>query len=169
VKFQSALGNHRYVVPSLPVEQHNAAGFSRAATRMNEVGAALQRHQGSLYYHNHDFEFKDLAGKTGFDILAAETDPALVRFEVDTYWVEKSGRIAGEFVSRHASRIGMIHAKEFRRRDQSDQPAGEGDIDFPLIVSLAQSNDWPLIVEFEGDGAMQASRKSAAYLRSLLE
>jgi sugar phosphate isomerase/epimerase len=63
----------------------------------------------------------------------------------------------------------MIHAKEFRRRDQSDQPAGEGDIDFPLIVSLAQSNDWPLIVEFEGDGAMQASRKSAAYLRSLLK
>ena len=169
VKFQSALGNHRYVVPSLPVEQHTAAGFAQAAARMNEVGTALQRHQASLYYHNHFFEFKDFEGKTGFDILLAETDPALVSFEVDTYWVEKSGRAAGKFVERHALRIGMIHAKEFRRRDQSDQPAGEGDIDFPAIVSLSRENGWPLIVEYEGESAIEASRKSAAYLRSLFK
>ena len=45
-----------------------------------------------LAYHNHDFEFnkfeKDI---TGFDILLGETDKALLKFELDIYWVTKAG------------------------------------------------------------------------------
>ena len=168
VEFQAALGNHRYVVPYLPPEFHTLQGFAEIGRRLNDIAERLKKHGASLYYHNHDFEFKPLGTSRGFDLLVKNTDPALVHFEVDTYWIERTGLNAADFVARHAGRIGMIHAKEFRRRDKTDRPAGEGDIDFPSIIALAKSKGWPVIAEFEGEGALEASRKSAIFLRSLL-
>ena len=166
VKFQKALGNHRYILGY--VANHTVAGFSEAAAILNKAGKDLQSEGGEVYYHNHDFEFKPVGGTTGYDILLKETDPKLVRFEVDTYWVEKGGHDAGEFVAKHADRIGIIHAKEIRRSDGSDQAVGEGDIDFISIIQLAKTKDWPLIVEFEGEDAVAAARKSASYLNKLI-
>jgi sugar phosphate isomerase/epimerase len=169
VEFQQALGNHRYILPYVPESNQSADGFRRVAATLNKAAQELRAYDGEVFYHNHDFEFKDLGGGlNGYDILLQETDPKLIRFEVDTYWVERAGRDAAQFVAAHADRIGIIHAKELRRSDQSDQAAGKGDIDFPSIISLAKQNNWPVIVEFEGEGAVASSRESAAYLKSLL-
>jgi sugar phosphate isomerase/epimerase len=167
VEFQKALGNHRYIIGYVP--EHTAEGFAKAAAMMNKAAEQLRSEGGEVFYHNHDFEFKPISGTTtGYDILLKETDPKLVRFEVDTYWVEKGGHDAAEFVTKHADRIGIIHAKELRRSDKSDQAIGEGDIDFAPIVALAKTRDWPLIVEFEGEEAVTACRKSAASLSRLI-
>jgi len=66
-----------------------------------------------LAYHNHDFEFKDWGdGKTGFSIFQKETDPALVNFEVDIYWITKS-RIGIRLNSSKANsaRLKMWHVR----------------------------------------------------------
>jgi sugar phosphate isomerase/epimerase len=166
VKFQKALGNHRYILGY--VADHTVKGFSEAAALLNKGAQSLRDEGGEVFYHNHDFEFKPVGGTTGYDILLKETDPKLVRFEVDTYWVEQAGRDAAEFVAKHADRIGIIHAKEIRRSDKSDQAVGDGDIDFPAIIKLAQAKDWPLIVEYEGEEAVEVCRKSATYLSKLI-
>ena len=101
------------------------------------------------------------------DILLDETDPVLVSFEVDTFWLEYAGRNAAEFIWANAPRISLLHVKDLRRRDRKDVPAGQGDVDFPALLPMCSANGWPLIVEYEGRNALESVRQSAAYLRRL--
>lgn len=169
VAFQKALGNARLIVPSLPRTLQTTVGYQGGARRLNDLAAKLKDEGMTLSYHNHDFEFANLEGGTcGMSILIENTDPALVTFEVDTYWVERGGEDAAEFIGRHASRIGMIHAKELRKRDLTDVPAGQGDVDFKTIIPMARKNRWPIVVEYEGGNALEVVSESAGYLRTLL-
>jgi sugar phosphate isomerase/epimerase len=166
-KFQRAIGNTRLVVPWLPKELQTMEGFSEVAKRLNALGVRAKSEGFTLLYHNHAFEFPPLAnGRCGMDILLAETDPQLLSFEVDTYWVERGGRDSREFIQQHAARIGTIHAKEFSR-DGRDVPAGQGDVDWNTIIPLARRHGWPIIVEYEADNAVAAVAASARYLRGL--
>ncbi len=115
LNFHRALGCSRLAVPSLPTEMQTAAGYRDAARRLDAVGRKFADEGFTLGYHNHDFEFAPLdgsGGQCGMDILLAETDPALVGFEFDAYWLEYAGRNALEFIRRHEDRVFAIHAKD---------------------------------------------------------
>jgi len=160
--------NRRIIVPALPDRLRTLTGYREAAKCLNELGRRAQAEGFELLYHNHAFEFGKLAdGSCGIDILLRETDPQLVRLEVDTYWVERGGRDSRAFIEQHAARIGTIHAKELRKRDNGDVPAGQGDIDWQFIIPLARKNGWPVIVEYEGHNAVAAVAESARYLSTL--
>ena len=70
-----------------------AAGASRPAMSLdkakrtaeiaNRIGAAAKRAGLQYVYHNHDAEFADQGGVIGYDLLLRETDPDLVKFEID--------------------------------------------------------------------------------------
>jgi len=165
--FHRTIGNRRLVVPSLPNSLRTAEGFSEAARRLTMLGTRVKSEGFTLFYHNHAYEFAPVAGdRCGMDILLAETDPQFLSLEVDTYWVERGGRISHEFIQQNAARIGMIHAKEFRH-DGRDVPAGQGDVHWRIIVPLARSHDWPVIVEYEAEDPLVAVAASARYLREL--
>ena len=166
-QFQRAVGNQRLVVPSLPKNLQMAEGFSEAAGRLNALGDRAISEGFALLYHNHAYEFMPLTdGRCGMDILLAETNPQLLSLEVDTYWVERGGRSSREFIQQNLSRIGLLHAKEFGR-DGRDVPAGQGDVDWKVIVPLLRSRGCPIIVEYEADNAMEAVAASARYLGEL--
>ena len=169
--FCRALGISRLMVPALNKEFHTVAGYRDAARRLNAVGRTLQQEGFSLGYHNHAFEFDALepAGSPcGMDILLAETDAALVGFEFDTFWLEWAGRDAVEFIRRHESRVCLIHAKDLRKHDRQDVPAGQGDVDFHTLLPLCNANEWPVVLEYENDDAIEGVRQGAAFLRPLL-
>jgi len=172
LEFQKAIGNDTVVVPALPPELRSmAAGFREAAARFMKLALLLHQAGFRLLYHNHAFEFAELADTDsgcGMDILLAETDPDLVAFEFDTYWLHRGGLDAAVFLHRHANRVAMVHAKEYRALDESDTVAGEGNVDFRTIVSLAKNNDWPIVVEYEGDNAPETVKASGEYFRNLI-
>ncbi len=168
--FHRAVGNRRLVVPSVPEHLQSADGYREAARRLNRLGLRAADEGFLLAYHNHAFEFTPLIGvaDVGMDLLLRETDPGAVRFEVDTYWVERGGRDAVAFLQQHAARVGLVHAKDLRRDDGADVPLGEGVVDFAAVVPLARAGGWPVVVECEGEDAPAVLRQGAAHLRSLL-
>ncbi|SES20147.1 sugar phosphate isomerase/epimerase family protein [Sphingobium sp. YR768] len=85
--------------------------WHRSAEFLNLKGQQFTDAGIKLYYHNHDFEFADYDGKSGWNILWDETDNELVQFEIDLGWVIMGGRDPIEELRRGAGRIGMIHAK----------------------------------------------------------
>jgi len=106
INFQRAIGNERLVVTALPRNLQTPEGYSEAAGRLNSLGDRAKSAGFALLYHNHAYEFLPFAdGRCGMDILLAETDPQLVSFEVDTYWVERAGATVANSSSktRHAS------------------------------------------------------------------
>ncbi len=167
VAFQHAIGCPRLVVPSLPKNLQTVEGFSEAARRLTALGNRAKSEGLALFYHNHAYELSPMAdGRCGMDILLAETDPARLGLEVDTYWVERGGINSRDFIQQHAARIGMLHAKEFCG-DGRDVPVGQGDVDWKVIIPLARGRGWPVIAEYEADNALVAVEASARYLRTL--
>lgn len=168
VTFYRALGCHRLVVPGIARSLMNPAGYREAARRLNALGAELKDNGFSLGFHNHAWELEPWAtGGCGMDTLLAETDPALVGFEFDTHWLEFGGQPAVEFIRRQAKRTFAIHARDLRRRDRQEVPAGQGDVDFSSLLPLCASYEWPVILEYEAGNALEAVRCGAAHLREL--
>lgn len=169
-EFHRAIGCSRLIVPALPETLRGSVdNYGEAARRLDELARQARDEGFAFLYHNHAFEFEPVeGGGCGMDILIQRTDESLVKLQLDTYWIERGGRDAAQYIDDHAGRTGMIHAKELRKSDGADVPAGEGDVDFPPILAMAKKYEWPVVVEFEGEGALESVQKSADYLRKLL-
>jgi sugar phosphate isomerase/epimerase len=168
MEYYRKVGNPRVIVPWLEEKWRTPEGFLEIARQLNQWAPKVREAGLTLHYHNHDFEFQKFSdGSCGYDLLLKNTDPALVSFEVDTYWIQKSGQGAFEFLQKNADRVSVIHAKEMRGSDKTDTAAGQGVINFKEIVPLAVKNGWPIVVEYEGENAVEVVRQSAQYLSQL--
>ncbi len=116
----------------------------------------------ALYYHNHAFEFEPLGGTTGMEILLAETDPELVGFECDVYWVQYGGQDPAAFIQAHAGRFPLIHLKDMvgEGDGRTFAEVGEGKIDFAAIFAAAEAQGaaWYIV---EQDTCQRPSLESA--------
>lgn len=145
-----ALGNRYVVVPYLGEDRRQGAeGYKQTAETLNRLGETLQSHGLTLAYHNHAFEFEPLEnGQIGEDILLENTDPMLVKAEVDTYWVLVGGQDPVAFVRKHAGRVPLMHLKDRDKTDGSFAEVGTGDLPLDALVAAAPEvgTEW-LIVE----------------------
>jgi sugar phosphate isomerase/epimerase len=93
-------------------DSKSAEGYRTSCWLFNNIGARL-RDEGLVFnYHNHAWEFDNLGGTTGMEIIVAETDPELVKFNIDVFWVKFGGRDPAEFIREHAGRAGYYHFKD---------------------------------------------------------
>jgi sugar phosphate isomerase/epimerase len=121
-----------------------------------------------LCYHNHDFEFRQFDGRYGLDILLGATDPELVKAEVDTYWVQKTGVDPAAYLRQYAGRCPLVHLKDMTA-DESRTFAeiGEGSMDWSAIFTAAEAGGaaWYIV---EQDTCRRAPLESVAIsLRNL--
>jgi sugar phosphate isomerase/epimerase len=131
----AAVVGHQYLVlASLPLTQRvSLNGYRRAATLLNRAGEQARRRGLEVAYHNHDFEFKDRGGIVPYDVLLAETDPALVWFEVDFYWMAKAGRDPLRYFAAHGGRFRLCHLKDIDERGKITE-VGRGRLDFQALL-----------------------------------
>jgi sugar phosphate isomerase/epimerase len=124
----------------------------RVCKQLNEANRLVQE-QGVIFgYHNHDFEFTPVGGRTAFEIMIAELDPSII-LEVDTYWVQFAGHDPGELVRRLGPRSPLLHIKDGSAdRSKREEPMvalGEGAVDIEAIIRAAGQNGQYLIVELD--------------------
>ena len=145
-----SLGNHNIVVPYLSDDRRqDSAGYKKVAAALNVFGETLRSHGLTLAYHNHAFEFDTLDnGQNGMEILLDETDPGLVKAEIDTYWVLVGGKDPVEFVKKYSGRVILMHIKDRNPEDGSFAEVGTGNLPLDDLVEVAPSvgASW-LIVE----------------------
>jgi len=102
-------------------------GFKKTAAKMNEVGKKAKAAGLQYAYHNHNFEFEKMPdGSPGYDILLKETDPELVKFEVDCGWMKVAGYDPVAYMKNYPGRIRMLHIKDFRPQDPTTDLMGPG-------------------------------------------
>jgi len=91
-----------------------ADDFKGMAATANQIGEAAKKKGLQFAYHNHNVEFKKFeGGQTGYDILLKETDPGLVRLEVDAGWVAAGGGDPAALIATNGDRVKLIHFKDF--------------------------------------------------------
>lgn len=192
------LGAEAVILPMLPIPpgfrphagQDFQASFTQAVTEagkdywrgtaayLNRCGDGLRKQGTGFGYHNHNVEFTSVDGETGFDILARETDPSLVSFEVDIGWVAAAGLDPLRFLERHAGRLRWMHVKDMKastrpnfgfRMDPTE--VGSGALPWKQLLPAAyRAGVRHFFVEQEPPFVMDrldAAAKSAAYLQQL--
>jgi sugar phosphate isomerase/epimerase len=88
--------------------------FKRMAAQANAIGDSAKKRGLVFAYHNHNVEFRKLeGGETGYDILLKETDPALVKLEVDAGWMAAGGADPAALIAANAERVKLMHFKDF--------------------------------------------------------
>ena len=137
---------------------NSEATWHALAQHLNRAGAIAREYGLQFFYHNHDFEFVNrFNGKPAYDILLAETDPDLVKFELDLYWIVYGGESPVHYLSEDPARFPLYHVKDrtWRNRptDQDWEDTGPGSIDFPDIFEAGDGrrldkhfiieHDWP--------------------------
>jgi sugar phosphate isomerase/epimerase len=134
---------HKWVVIAwlAPEERKNADDWARHADHFNKLGAITKSHGLKLAYHNHDFEFMHVGDVTGLDVLLSKTDPKLVDFEMDLYWVTKGGGDPIALFKRYPHRFPLMHAKDATvAPERAMADVGSGTIDFAKIFAQAKTS-----------------------------
>lgn len=122
---------------------------------LNEMGRRLKEQGLELYYHNHHVEFAKYDGKYIMDIMAEESDPEYLGFELDVHWLQRGGVNPLEWIKKLEGRTKILHIKDYRisqtldlsggmegiMRSMADMvqfaEIGEGNLDMKAIIDLA--------------------------------
>lgn len=134
----ATVGHEYFIVPWLPETERNSVdSFRRTAERFNGWGEQCRKAGLKFAYHNHDWEFVDVDGELLFDVLLDETDPELVDFELDLFWIRKAGYSAFEYFERYPGRFKLWHIKDMDA-DGNMVDVGEGVMDFAAFAAQAE-------------------------------
>ncbi len=103
----------QYVVTMLPNPRPVSLDDYRAvAGRFNRWGTDLRNHGVQLAYLCHSHEFLPQDGSSGFEQIVRNTDPALVKLEIDLYWIVQAGVDPAAFLREYRDRIRLLHVKD---------------------------------------------------------
>ncbi|MFC0772620.1 sugar phosphate isomerase/epimerase family protein [Terrimonas alba] len=169
-----ALGQRYITWPWLDPAFRTLENFHALAGKLNTIGERVNKAGLGFAYHNHDFEFVDYGGENGYNIIMNETDPALVKLQMDLYWVMHSSKLSpAELFKKQPGRFVMWHIKDMDKTTRDYSELGNGSIDFTVILPEAsQAGLQYYYIEQGGNFAknpMQSITDSAAYFKKHLE
>lgn len=158
--------------------QGNLDAYREMADRFNEIGRVAKSAGIKFAYHNHAYTFHEMDGEVPQKILMDNTDPELVEYQMDIYWVVAGGHDPEEWIRAYPNRFTSSHVKDGifgidggEGGDMESTILGTGTIDFPRILKLAKENGMKyFIVEQEaytGTTPLDAVRENAAYMENL--
>ena len=94
----------------------------------NRAGELLAKSNLSFFYHIHGYEFAPYLNGTLFDLLAKETNPRYVKFQMDVYWVVNAEQDPVKLLKRYGNRFVLMHLKDMKQGTPRNL-VGESDIE----------------------------------------
>lgn len=134
------LGQKYVTIPHLDDKHRTADDFKRIAERLNKGGELSKAAGLTTAYHNHNFEFEKAGDTTKYEILLNNTDPKLVKFEMDLYWVIYADQNPVDWFKKYPGRFPMWHIKDMEAATTGTPKGqtcevGKGIIDWKAIFA----------------------------------
>ena len=150
-----------------------ADDYKKLADKITKVAELCNAANLKLAYHNHDFEFEKFGDSTGYEILLNNTDKNKVDFELDLYWVVRSGNDPLQLFKKYPGRFTMWHVKDMDKSNQDlNTEIGKGRIDFKAIFAEAKLSGMKhFYVEHETNyfpNPIESVKESCFYVRKNL-
>lgn len=136
-----ALGYEYIVCPWIQEADRQTLDDYRAlADTFNDIGSRCADAGLQFAFHNHDFEFEPIDGTVPFDLLLERTEPSLVDYELDLFWVVAAGADPIAYIEDHPGRFPLFHVKDYAPDQNPPMVAvGAGTIPFADIFEVAQA------------------------------
>ncbi len=150
--------------------------YKKFAEDFNSKGELCKKNGLRFAFHNHDFTFRPLEGQFAQDVLLNNTDPALVDFEMDIFWVVAAGQDPEAWLKKYPNRFRLCHIKDINRNPNDDNGKnsvilGTGSIDFKKVLKTAKDNGMEYFIAeqefFEGTTPLKAAEADAGYMKKL--
>lgn len=167
------LNQEHLVIPYLTDDMRKSADDYKAlADKLNVAAELCKKSNLQLAYHNHDFEFKEWDGVTGYDLLLNGTDKSIVDFEIDLYWVARSGTDPLALFAKNPGRFKLWHVKDMDKvNNKINTEVGSGEIDYKKIFAqakLAGAQHYFVEQENFAMDPYQSITKSNKYMKNVL-
>ncbi|MBS9523780.1 sugar phosphate isomerase/epimerase [Litoribacter ruber] len=166
----------KYLICPWVGPQESMDEFKRLADEFNRIGKVCKEEGVRFAYHNHGYTFEELEGQMPQDYLLENTDPDLVDYEMDIYWVKTPGADPKVYFEKYPDRFKLCHVKD-RMKDAPQGEAdastdiGEGSIDFSSILRVGKENGLEYFFaeqeRYDASTPMRSAEKNAEYLRNL--
>ena len=167
----AAIGMKYLLNPYVGV-QKTVDDYKKVAGEFNKNGEVCKKAGIRFGYHNHAHDFKMIEGQSPMDIYLQNTDPSLVDFEMDIYWVVTAGQDPEAWLTKYKNRFRLCHIKDRIKNTKEEDAScilGEGSIDFPKIIKTARDNGMQYyIVEqerYDNTTEMDSAKADAEYLK----
>src|SRR3990170_3652581 len=164
----------RYITwPWLNPELRTIDKFKLLAQKLNVIGEQITKAGLGFAYHNHDFEFIDHDGENGYNIIMRDTDSALVKLQIDLYWVMHSSKLSpADLFAKQPGRFVMWHIKDMDKISRDYTELGNGSIDYTVILPEASRAGLQYYFLEQGGNfakdSIQSITDSAAYFKQHL-
>lgn len=93
-------------------ERKTLDDFKRRAEEFNQFGLQMKPYGIRFGYHNHGYEEAPKEHVIPFHLLLEKTDPDLVAFEMDVFWMKASGANPIEYLRAYPGRFKLAHLKD---------------------------------------------------------
>ena len=169
-----AIGSKYITWPWLAPEYRDIENFKKLSSMLNKMGEQITASGLGFAYHNHDFEFTEHNGQTGYDIILAETDPELVKLQMDMYWVAHSAKLSpAQLIANNPGRYVMWHIKDMDKITRDYTELGNGSIDYISMLSDIDVDALQYYYLEQGSNfaqnSMQSVADSATYFKKNLQ
>ncbi len=180
VKDAKAVGARHVMCSWIPHEGPFSREHTDGAIRdFNAAGRKLKDAGLEFAYHVHGYEFQPGTDGTLFDVMAKNTDPEVVSFEMDVFWVARGGGDPVGLFRKYPGRFTLTHLKDIQKGtplgdptgsapDETSVPLGQGQIDWPEL--LREANKQGVKYHFIEDEHPEAEKQipvSLEYLERL--
>lgn len=160
-----------YIGPQKTIDE-----YKKFAEKFNQAGEICKKAGLKFAYHNHDYSFKVVEGQIPQEVMMKNTDPTLVDYEMDIYWVVTAGEDPVKWFEKYPDRFRLSHIKDRKKNappSEADASCilGQGQIDFAKILKAGKKNGLKYyIVEqerYDNTTSLIAAKEDAVYLKKL--
>lgn len=153
-------------------ERQKLDDYNRIADQFNQFGEMAKKRGMAFGYHNHDYPYIELDGKLPIDVLLSRTDPKLVNYEMDLFWVVEPGKDPIQYFQKYPGRFTMAHVKDRDPKNHKNSIViGQGDLELAKMMAAGdKSGVKHFIVEVEEYGSLtptESVKQSLAGLKGI--
>ena len=166
ISYCRSIGCPVMVLPSLAQEWRTLDGIHALGPLLNRIGRRCHDEGIDFGYHNHDFEFASVQGRTLLEHLLEITNPDLVKIELDIYWTAYAGHDPLTLLDKLGERVALVHFKDMAA-DRSMTEVGKGILDMKNITAFVQQHGIWAVVEHDHPTlpSLESARISVEYFR----
>jgi sugar phosphate isomerase/epimerase len=135
IKDAKTLGAQQVMCAWIPHDgRFSRAHIDKAVPVFTQAGRAMRDAGLRFLYHVHGYEFQQGPDGTLFDALAKQTEPGIVDFQMDVFWVVHGGGNPVDLFARYPNRFPSTHLKDMRKGTKVNDPTGNAPDDTSVVL-----------------------------------
>lgn len=155
------------------------ADARKAIADFNAIGKTMKDAGLQFFYHNHGYEPVAYGDGTLLDLIIRETDPNLVKFEMDVLWTFLPNVDPAALIRKYPGRFKLMHIKDMKPGvargslsgglpDSLQAVIGQGQVNWPDVMKAAKADGLEYYyLEDETPDPVRNIPPSVAYLEAI--